>query len=57
MLVFGMGLYELFISNLDIAKSISEEKVPHRSNLFGLFVLKVSLSLLKFVHISLIHLL
>ncbi|XP_077244713.1 uncharacterized protein LOC143884803 isoform X2 [Tasmannia lanceolata] len=31
MLVFGMGLYELFISNLDIAPE------SHRSNLFGLF--------------------
>ncbi|KAF7127630.1 hypothetical protein RHSIM_Rhsim11G0038000 [Rhododendron simsii] len=40
MLVFGMGLYELFISNLDIAKVQSEEKVAHRSNLFGLFTLK-----------------
>ncbi|XP_048501028.2 uncharacterized protein LOC104892453 isoform X2 [Beta vulgaris subsp. vulgaris] len=37
MLVFGMGLYELFVSNLDIAKSLSEAK--HRSNLFGLFPL------------------
>lgn len=40
MLVFGMGLYELFVSNLDSAKSLSEEKLPHRSNLFGLFTLK-----------------
>ncbi|KAG5524546.1 hypothetical protein RHGRI_031267 [Rhododendron griersonianum] len=40
MLVFGMGLYELFISNLDIAKVQSEEKFAHRSNLFGLFTLK-----------------
>lgn len=39
MLVFGMGLYELFVSNLDIAKSLSEAK--HRSNLFGLFPLTV----------------
>uniref|UniRef100_A0A5B7CDF8 Uncharacterized protein n=1 Tax=Davidia involucrata TaxID=16924 RepID=A0A5B7CDF8_DAVIN len=37
MLVFGMGLYELFISNLDLAKSLAEE---NRSNLFGLFTLK-----------------
>ncbi|XP_071721653.1 uncharacterized protein [Rutidosis leptorrhynchoides] len=36
MLVFGMGLYELFVSNLDIAK----EGVQYRSNLFGLFTLK-----------------
>lgn len=42
MLVFGMGLYELFVSNLDIAKSLSDEKVPYRSNFFGLFTLKVS---------------
>ncbi|CAK9143708.1 unnamed protein product [Ilex paraguariensis] len=40
MLVFGMGLYELFISNLDIAKLLSEEKIPYRSTLFGLFPLK-----------------
>lgn len=40
MLVFGMGLYELFISNLDVAKSMSTERTPHRSNLFGLFTLK-----------------
>ncbi|KAM7276071.1 hypothetical protein ACFE04_017937 [Oxalis oulophora] len=37
MLVFGMGLYELFVSNLDIAKS--KEGVAYRSNLFGLFTL------------------
>lgn len=42
MLVFGMGLYELFVSNLGTAKSLSEEKGPYRSNLFGLFTLKVS---------------
>ncbi|KAK3015234.1 hypothetical protein RJ639_007106 [Escallonia herrerae] len=40
MLVFGMGLYELFISNLDIAKSLSQDRIPYRSNLFGLFTLK-----------------
>nr|XP_043606223.1 uncharacterized protein LOC122578343 [Erigeron canadensis] len=40
MLVFGMGLYELFISNLDIGQSTSEESTSHKSNLFGLFVLK-----------------
>lgn len=35
MMVFGMGLYELFVSNLDSATS------PHsRSNLFGIFPLK-----------------
>ncbi|KAK7252582.1 hypothetical protein RIF29_36632 [Crotalaria pallida] len=36
MLVFGMGLYELFISNLDSAGSQPSD----RSNLFGLFTLK-----------------
>ncbi|ONK58868.1 uncharacterized protein A4U43_C08F560 [Asparagus officinalis] len=36
MLVFGMGLYELFISNLDIAKTSS-----YGSNLLGLFKLSV----------------
>ncbi|GAV88495.1 UPF0114 domain-containing protein [Cephalotus follicularis] len=40
MLVFGMGIYELFVSNLDIAKSLSDEKVPHVSNLLRLFTLK-----------------
>ncbi|XP_010275165.1 PREDICTED: uncharacterized protein LOC104610309 [Nelumbo nucifera] len=40
MLVFGMGLYELFISNLDIAKSFSSKETAYRSNLFGLFALK-----------------
>nr|GEU76836.1 uncharacterized protein [Tanacetum cinerariifolium] len=39
MLVFGMGLYELFISNLDVASSTLEE-TTRRSNLFGLFALK-----------------
>lgn len=36
MLVFGMGLYELFISNLDVAKTSVQ-----RSNLLGLFQLRV----------------
>ncbi|KAH0643891.1 hypothetical protein KY289_034865 [Solanum tuberosum] len=40
MLVFGMGLYELFISNLDKGKSMSGETTPYRSNLFGMFTLK-----------------
>lgn len=40
MLVFGMGLYELFISNLDKVKSMSGETAPNRSNLFGMFILK-----------------
>ncbi|KZV20733.1 hypothetical protein F511_26579 [Dorcoceras hygrometricum] len=35
-----MGLYELFISNLDKAKYLSEESSAYRSNLFGLFTLK-----------------
>lgn len=47
MLVFGMGLYELFVSNLDLAKQVSEGKAPSRSSLFGLFALKVSLILLN----------
>ncbi|XP_065882172.1 uncharacterized protein [Euphorbia lathyris] len=37
MLVFGMGLYELFVSNLDTKTG---EGVDHRSNLLGLFTLK-----------------
>lgn len=40
MLVFGMGLYELFISNLDKSKSTSVERSPFQSNLFGMFTLK-----------------
>ncbi|KAL3498080.1 hypothetical protein ACH5RR_040812 [Cinchona calisaya] len=40
MLVFAMGLYELFISNLDKAKSFADEKIPSTSNFFGLFTLK-----------------
>ncbi|XP_057803743.1 uncharacterized protein LOC131019078 [Salvia miltiorrhiza] len=40
MLVFGMGLYELFISNLDKAKSSPDGSTTYRSNLFGLFTLK-----------------
>ncbi|XP_062095709.1 uncharacterized protein LOC133801503 [Humulus lupulus] len=40
MLVFGMGLYELFVSNLGTSNSPSEEKSAYASNLFGLFTLK-----------------
>lgn len=40
MLVFGMGLYELFISNLDKSKSTLDETSPYQSNLFGMFTLK-----------------
>ncbi|KAA3453446.1 Membrane protein [Gossypium australe] len=40
MLVFGMGLYELFVCNLDIAKTQPKEKATSPSNLFGLFALK-----------------
>ncbi|XVF52218.1 hypothetical protein PTKIN_Ptkin05aG0001500 [Pterospermum kingtungense] len=40
MLVFGTGLYELFVCNLDIAKLQSKEKATTTSNLFGLFALK-----------------
>ncbi|KAL2348761.1 hypothetical protein Fmac_002761 [Flemingia macrophylla] len=36
MLVFGMGLYELFVSNL----SLPDQKPSERSSLFGLFTLK-----------------
>lgn len=38
MFVFGTGLYELFISNMDIAKQSHD-----RSSLFGLFKLPVGL--------------
>lgn len=44
MLVFGTGLYELFISQLGNARSLSKSNVEHKSNLFGLFPLKVSQS-------------
>ncbi|MED6171365.1 hypothetical protein PIB30_040067 [Stylosanthes scabra] len=40
MLVFGMGLYELFVSNLGSASSKPDQDPSQRSNLFGLFVLK-----------------
>ncbi|KAL8521489.1 hypothetical protein ACS0TY_011851 [Phlomoides rotata] len=42
MLVFGMGLYELFISNLDKTKSMPDGRTTstYRSNLFGMFTLK-----------------
>ncbi|KAL9242615.1 hypothetical protein vseg_016601 [Gypsophila vaccaria] len=39
MLVFGMGIYELFVSDLDIAKSQPQLLHQNRSNLFGLFTL------------------
>ncbi|KAL8536588.1 hypothetical protein ACS0TY_011968 [Phlomoides rotata] len=44
MLVFGMGLYELFISNLDKTKSMPDGRTTstYRSNLFGMFTLKVN---------------
>lgn len=45
MLVFGMGLYELFVSNLDHAKSLPGGRNKYRSSLFGLFPLQVSLFL------------
>ncbi|XP_028755995.1 uncharacterized protein LOC114715344 [Neltuma alba] len=40
MLVFGMGLYELFVSNLGSAGSLPDQNESYRSNLFGLFTLK-----------------
>ncbi|ESW30079.1 hypothetical protein PHAVU_002G122800 [Phaseolus vulgaris] len=40
MLVFGMGLYELFVSNLGSASSLPDQKHSYRSSLFGLFTLK-----------------
>ncbi|KAF3604778.1 hypothetical protein F2Q69_00033496 [Brassica cretica] len=40
MLVFGMGLYELFISNLTTSETISHDSVSNRSSLFGMFPLK-----------------
>ncbi|KAJ8448351.1 hypothetical protein Cgig2_021979 [Carnegiea gigantea] len=44
MLVFGMGLYELFVCNIDIEGSLKGQKFPYRSNLFGLFTLMVILN-------------
>ncbi|XP_061341748.1 uncharacterized protein LOC133288066 isoform X2 [Gastrolobium bilobum] len=40
MLVFGMGLYELFVSNLGSSSSLPDQNPSDRSNLFGLFTLK-----------------
>lgn len=40
MLVFGLGLYELFISNLDTSESRTHDIVSNRSSLFGMFTLK-----------------
>ncbi|CAN1156677.1 hypothetical protein LINPERHAP2_LOCUS21089, partial [Linum perenne] len=40
MLVFGMGLYELFISNLSPSKMSPGETMADRSNLFGMFTLE-----------------
>ncbi|CAL1386682.1 unnamed protein product [Linum trigynum] len=40
MLVFGMGLYELFVSNLSPSKTSPGETMADRSNLFGMFTLK-----------------
>lgn len=58
MLVFGMGLYELFISNLDIAKthklSHPAETSSYRSNLFGMFALMVCSNLLLTCWISIL---
>lgn len=54
MLVFGMGLYELFVCNLDIAKTQSKEKATSTSNLFGLFALKVSKFFFSFIFLVLV---
>ncbi|CAL1373808.1 unnamed protein product [Linum trigynum] len=40
MLVFGMGLHELFISNLSPSKTSPGERIADRPNMFGLFTLK-----------------
>lgn len=40
MLVFGTGLYELFISQIGSERSLSKRNFEHRSNLFGMFTLK-----------------
>ncbi|KAK9732795.1 hypothetical protein RND81_04G022900 [Saponaria officinalis] len=56
MLVFGMGIYELFVSNLDIAKSQPQSLHQNRSNLFGLFTLLVSLSSHIRVHLMITNL-
>lgn len=52
MLVFGMGLYELFISNLDTVKSQSEDEAPYTSSLFGMFILNVRLNFIATEQIS-----
>ncbi|XP_058772652.1 uncharacterized protein LOC131646695 isoform X2 [Vicia villosa] len=43
MLVFGMGLYELFVSKLGSTSSLPDQTPSYRSNLFGLFPLKTKM--------------
>lgn len=51
MLIFGMGLYELFVSNLDIVKSLLD------ANLSGLFPSLVIFSILWSLMLSINHVL
>jgi hypothetical protein len=46
MLIFGMGLYELFVSTLEVAGEEAEGvRTPARgSNIFGLFHLRVHMT-------------
>ncbi len=43
MLIFGMGLYELFVSTLEVAGDAAEglHTTARGSNMFGLFHLRV----------------
>lgn len=41
MLIFGMGLYGLFISNVPVDSHPSEDRALKGSSLFGMFALKV----------------
>lgn len=43
MLIFGMGLYGLFISNVDPDVPTSLDRALKGSSLFGMFALKVIL--------------
>jgi uncharacterized membrane protein YqhA len=43
LLIFGMGVYGLFISNVATDTAASDDRALQNTSLFGLFLLKVSL--------------
>lgn len=52
MLIFGMGLYGLFISNLPPDVPPAADRALKASSLFGMFALKVTIAhLVKFHHL------